>query len=80
MFRQTANFLKYLLVCILWKRADFHLLTKTISFSGKFTDWILNRFLVPSATEDKINLFNKIIIVFVLSMYIVSKRNRETII
>ena len=62
-FLKKPDFGNDYLVRLLWKRTDSHLFTETISFSQKFENQILNRFyhyLIPSATEDKINLFNKI--------------------
>ena len=82
-FAKQPNFLNDFLLCKLWKRIDFHLYTETIPFSRKFKDQMLNCFyhyLIPFATEDKINLFNKIQQYSLLSKYIVSKRNRKIII
>ena len=62
-FVKQPDFENDYLVRLLWKRTDSHLFTETISFSQKFENQILNRFyhyLIPSATGDKINLFNTI--------------------
>ena len=62
-FVKQPNIWIDLLVCKPWKQTDFHLFTKTIPFSRKYTNRILNHFrhyLIPSATEAKINLFSKI--------------------
>ena len=82
-FVKQPNFLFEFLVCKLWKRTNFHLFTETIPFCRKFTEQILNRFsnyLIPSATEDKINSFHKILQYLLLSEYIVSKRNHKIIV
>ena len=62
-FVKQLNFWNNLLFCKLWKRTDFHLFTKTIPFSRKFIEQVLNCFchyLIPSTTEDKIDLFKEI--------------------
>ena len=62
-FVKQSSFCIDLLVCKPCKQTDFHLFSKTIPLSRKYTERILNRFchyLIPSATEVKINLFSKI--------------------
>ena len=62
-FVKQLNFLNGFVVRKIWKRTNFRLFIEPILFSRKSEDQTLNCFyhyLISSATQDKINLYNKI--------------------